>query len=1041
MRPSAVLRCSSTLLLVFVVHSLPRASRAQTPGTDPATEEGAATLPGVVPPPPPPADAPSPPVAAPPVAVPPVAEPPALTQAAPPEAVAPVAAPEELVVTGSRIPTSLDAPATVLSLTRSDLDRTGLISVADILQQLPVSGGALNTRFNTSGNQGFPPDGGGIGAGAALADLRYLGPKRVLVLVDGVRWVNGSSASGVSSATDLNTIPASIIDRVEILQDGASAIYGSDAIAGVINFITRKGANGFSANAYAGTYTEGDGVTQQYDIGWGHTDPKLSVFFNVSYARQGEIFAADRSISQFPIANLDRCTPNCSSGTPQGRFKLNDPNTGQALDLTVKQGTVGVPRYDPSAPNDPRDRSISRGPNDDFKGFETQDRFNFAPFNYVLTPNERLGVFAQARYQILPEVSLFARALYNNRRSKNQAAPEPIFIGPEAGNGNRMDTISIDRTNPFTPFGFTIDPATNPYFFGRRPLEAGPRIFEQNVDTWYLAGGLDGSFGIGEVDVFWDVTALFTRNRADQLKSGAFNSAKLALALGPLDVCNAEPGCVPFNFFGGQGRDGAGTITREMLDYVTFVQKDISEQQMWDVMVNVAANLVELPAGTLAVAIGYEHRDQSGFFQPDPVVVAGDSAGIPAQPTTGAFDVDEAYAEVVVPILKALPGADLLDVTGAVRFSDYSTFGVAQTFTVGMRWRPLEDLLIRGNFAQGFRAPGIGELFGPGARFDQSLKDPCSNFLGDQENPAAPSATRDNCVALGVPADGSYTQVNPQISVTTGGNGALEPETANSWTLTAAYSPWWLNQTSWVERFSVEASYFRIEIDGAIQARDAQAQLDACVRTLDPVLCAGISRTAQGTINGFSNRLLNIARLQSDGLDVAFDYSSPATPAGRFGLYWPSTFLFNFTRRTGLLEIERAGREVGDPEQAYPRFKSSLILSWALDRWSAFVTNRYIHSVTEQCRGLQAFPETCSDFNPVDDKLSENELAARVYTDIQVSYVPPILEDRLNVAFGINNLFDQDPPACFSCALNGFDATTYNVPGVFGYLRAGYALE
>ena len=393
--------------------------------------------------------------------------------------------------------------------------------------------------------------------------------------------------------------------------------------------------------------------------------------------------------------------------------------------------------------------------------------------------------------------------------------------------------------------------------------------------------------------------------------------------------------------------------------------------------------------------------------------------------------------------LNDLPAVNLLELTGAVRISDYSTFGAQGTFQTGLRWRPFADLLLRGNFAQGFRAPGIGELFGSAARFDQTLNDPCSDFMG-MNGDAAPADIQQNCITLGVPADGSYEQFNAQISVTTGGNEELEPETSNSWTASLAYSPQWLNAMDWVGGFSLEFTYYNIEVEGAIQAINAQVQLDSCIRTLDPVLCAGISRTPQGTINSFSNRLTNIGELQTDGLDVTLTYSTPMTAIGRFGVFWPSSFLFNFTERIpsadGFEEIERAGREVGDPEQAFPQFKSSIILSWALGDWSASVTNRYIHSVVEQCRGLAEFPETCSDFNATDDTLSENTLDARLYTDFQVSYFPPIL-DGFNVTVGVNNVLNQDPPECYSCALNGFDATTYNVPGVFGYARVGVNVQ
>nr|MBX2858397.1 TonB-dependent receptor plug domain-containing protein [Cellvibrionaceae bacterium] len=220
---------------------------------------------------------------------------------------------EEILITGSRIRIDpLDQTSPITSISEEDLKRSGMTSVADFLQRLPTSGGALNTRFNSSGNFGFPPDGGGIGAGAAQVDLRYLGSKRVLVLVDGVRWVNGSSASGVSSATDLNTIPNSIIDRIEVLEDGTSAIYGADAIAGVVNIITKKEYQGFGLETYIGQFEQGDGQTQEFNLSWGTSTEKTKMFFNLSFNDQQEVLASDRGIAQTPIPRVPNCGAGCS---------------------------------------------------------------------------------------------------------------------------------------------------------------------------------------------------------------------------------------------------------------------------------------------------------------------------------------------------------------------------------------------------------------------------------------------------------------------------------------------------------------------------------------------------------------------------------------------------------------------------------------------------------------------------------------------------------------------------------------------------------
>ncbi len=963
---------------------------------------------------------------------------------------------EVIVVTGSRILTDpLDAPAPVLQLSSEELERTGLTSVGDILQRLPASGGALNTKFNSSGNFGFPPDGGGIGAGAAQADLRYLGSKRVLVLVDGVRWINGSSASGVSSSTDLNTIPVNIIERIEVLEDGASPIYGSDAIAGVINIITKKQFSGVTANVYTGGFmyrgsnevsardgenigTVLDGFTQQYDVTWGNRSDRTTTVLGVSLVDQNRISADDRSLARFPIPGVSSCTNNCSSATPFGRFSFTDPNTGEGVNITLNpdyeafnaQGEYVAPLYDPSNPNG----------GGDYNGFDTSDRFNFSPFNLVVTPSRRLGVFSSVEHKILPQVTMVGRAVFTNRTSTNQAAPEPLFIGPGAANGNRLDTVSIDATNPYNPFGFTLDAATNPYFIGRRPVEAGPRIFRQNVNTFYTAGGARGDFQVGPTKLYWDTTVAYGINRADQIKNGAFNSAKIEKALGPLALCEADPTCVPLNIFGGEG-----TLTQEMLNYISFVQKDVSEQRLFDVTANISGEILDLPGGKLGVAAGVEHRLQKGLFQPDAVIVAGDSAGVPSSPTSGKFDVNEGYLEVRVPVVAKVPGADILEVNGAVRVSDYSTFGTESTFKAGARWRPIKDLMFRGTLAQGFRAPGIGELFGSIARFDQTMSDPCSDMLGNFGGTPAPEEIQQNCIALGVPADGSYQQINAQISVTTGGNRELEPETSDTLTAGLVYSPSWLNSSPWVGNLNLEFTFYRIELEGAIQALDAQVQLDSCVRNLDDTLCDGISRTPTGLISGFANQLTNIGSLTTSGFDTKLTYVSPRLPIGRLRGTWLSSFLNEFTQTIpssdGFQDISREGTEIGDPEQAFPRFKSSFIVDWFWEDFSASWTARYIHSVVEPCRGLYAtYPTLCSDPNPEDDSLSTNKLGATVYNDAKVTWTPSQLGSTIDFTLGVNNILNQSPPRCFSCALNGFDATTYDVPGMFGYFKAAMRL-
>ncbi len=932
-----------------------------------------------------------------------------------------------LDVTGTRIrQAQVEGALPIQTIDRAEIKRSGLTSVGDLLQRITASGSAINTRFNSSGNFGFPPDGGGIGAGAIQVDMRHLGPNRVLVLVDGQRWVAGASASGVASAVDLNTIPIGIIERVEILKDGASSVYGSDAIAGVINIITRKDYEGLEVEAYYGTFDEGDGDNKQFDITLGSSDTDHNVVLNFSYTDQNTIAARNRSGAQFPTPNTG--VTRGSSGTPQGRFLFNDPNTGEFINLTINDGVTGIPFYNPASP----------GMGDDFHPFTNDDRFNFSQFNLYQTPSERINVFGYGEYNVTDSIQFYAKAMYNNRKSVNQAAPEPIFIGPDAGNGTLADNIIVDSTNPFNPFGFDLF-ADGFGFIGRRPLEAGPRVFEQDIDTFYFGTGLKGSFEAADRVFYWDFNYIYGDNQANQTKNGALNIRRIAEALGPLDECQAIPGCVPLNLFGGQGA-GGGTITPEMLDYIAFVQKDESRNQLRDLSFNLSGDLFELPAGPMGFAVGYEHREQKGFFQPDAIVVAGESNGVPASPTSGKYDIDEFYGEISIPLLADVAGADLLDITLAGRSSDYSTSGSETTGKFGFRWAVNDEFLLRGTFAEGLRAPSIGELFGSQARFDAVLTDPCSNFNGS----GVDQNTINNCIAQGVPADGSYSQFNQQISTLTGGNPDLDPETSDTLTVGFVYSPEWSTDLSWSDRLDFEFTYYDIELDDAIQAPDAQTILNQCVATNDASVCSAIGRTPSGNINRFENTLTNIGAVETSGYDINIGWTSPEFSWGQLRAQWNNTLVDEYVEfnpvDTGLEATRLEGLERND--SAIPEWQSNLDVIWTYGEWQVLGRIRHIDEVTESCSDfLDGTPNSltnlglCSNPDMANNANSTNELDATTYFDVQVTF-PPIY--GVNVEAGVNNLFDEDAPTCYSCSLNGYDPSTYDAEGQFGYVRASY---
>ncbi|MGH8031044.1 MAG: TonB-dependent receptor domain-containing protein [Luteimonas sp.] len=926
---------------------------------------------------------------------------------------------DAVVVTGSRIKKAdLETHVPVQVLTREDIDRSGFTSVADIVQNLTASGAALNTKFNSSGNFGFPPDGGGVGAGAATVDLRHLGAKRVLVLVDGIRWVNESSGSGVGSSVDLNTIPLSIIERIEVLEDGASSIYGSDAIAGVVNIITRRNINGATLDLHYGEYDKYGGATSGADLGWGGSSDRAQWFLGASYFEQKGISSADFALARDPVPGTG--LSNGSSATPQGRFVFQDPNTGTTYDITPNTGTP-APGY---ASGQQVCRDADGNPTgvvrtDGFHCFFTPDRFNFAPFNLLLTPSERKSVFGQVRFDFTESLSGHVKVLYNQRESANQAAPEPIFLGTDAGvfNDFAERTLVISAANPHNPFGFdltTVGDDANLFLLARRPVEGGPRRFEQEVKTWYVAGGLEGAFAVGQRSWSWDVNGVRSESKAEQTNTGSYNLRRINEALGDPAACAAISGCVPLNLFG-----GAGSITPDMLAFIQPVVRDESENKLSLFSANVTGDLADLWAGPLSFAAGYEYRKYEGSYLPDAITIAGEYNGVPSGPTSGDYDVNEAYLELSVPLLKDSAFGKSLDLSLAGRYSDYSTFGGETTGKLGLRWQPVEELLLRASYAEGFRAPSIGELYGTLSRFDATLVDPCS----------ALAVLTPQCIADGVPS--GYEQTNSQISVITSGNRDLRPETSSSVTIGAVWSPSFADGASWSDKLDLGVTFYRHTIEDAIQAPDAQSILDRCVANRDPDACASYDRSARGQIVRFDDILDNLGTIKTDGWDLTAAWTLPERDWGRLRFDWKNTFVgrYELVNESGAAEPRRPGVEVSN--SAIPEWSSTLVTDWRKGAWTVSWTTRYIDSLTESCGGANGFAICDDSVNDV------NRLGAITYHDLQVSWQTAAWLKGLRLTAGVNNIAGKDPPTCLSCTLNGYDASTYDLPGRFWYARVG----
>jgi outer membrane receptor protein involved in Fe transport len=915
---------------------------------------------------------------------------------------------ERVVTTGTHIrSTDLENAAPVFSIDREDIQRTGLTDVGDLLRQIPAAGASLNLSNNNGGD------------GSIRVDLRNLGSNRVLVLVNGRRWVRT-----LGGAADLTTIPISVIERIDVLKDGASAIYGSDAISGVINVITRSDYEGVEASAYYGKTGEDDGARQTFNVAMGTASDRGSVFFNVEYTKIEEIMAGDRDFSKLPVFGTGNTLG--SSGTPQGRFLIFTPPGGQNLNdgcgdafgiglsnCTTTPGSNGI-----QGPGDP-----------DLIPFSDDTRFNYAPDNYLITPQERTSVYVQGKYQLTDNVSVSSEVLFNRRESVRLLAPQPLFFGFAFGSRPGVDIIDIGGQNPYNPYGVDI-PGTYTYLIGRRMIEAGNRIFSDRVDTFHYGIGFEGFIDAG---TGWDWSVNYSLGRTDVARrgDGELNMTRVQRSLS--NACVTDSSCVPLNLFGGEG-----SITQAMADYITFEAHSFGTQKLIQYSGVVSSEIAELPAGPLGFAAGYEHRRSSGGFRPDYIITSGQTSGNQSDPTNGAFTVDEFFAEFNVPLLSGVAGAEVLEFSAAARYSDYDGFGGSSTGKVGLRWKPIDDLLIRATYSEGFRAPNISELFGGSGDSFPNLTDPCNG--GEAANPGLPG-----CV--GIPS--TYQQANSQIRITVGSNSSLQPEESTSYTLGAVYEP------SFAEGLVVTLDYYDIDIDNVVTSLGAFTILNSCANT-GTLFCNLMSRSSSGSVTDVLSSGINSAKLQVKGIDMTASYKFD-TDYGLFGLVWDTSYtdeyVFSNTDFTTGGLVPNDGFAIEDSGIALPRVKSNLTADWSYGDWSVNYQMRYTAGHDEVCdpdlndsspSGLfrpDGDPTVPSNFqwctqsapSTTDGTLDARHVGGYTVHDANVSY--HLADYDMSFSLGIENLFDREPPLSANAFANSYEGGLYDGSGRYYWFR------
>lgn len=934
---------------------------------------------------------------------------------------------DRIEVTGSRIKrVDAETAQPVSVVTRADIEKTGLTNVFDILNNITSSDGSglSTTTTQTNGSDG-----------SQQISLRGLGADRTLVLVDGKRWI-----TDIDGTVDLSTIPVAIIERIDVLKDGASAIYGSDAVAGVVNIVTRRNFDGAQAGVSYGQAEKGDGAQRTADLTVGASGERSSVVMSISYSEQKAIMAGDREISSEPYFGCfdyyGGVCPYGSSFPERGRFFVPGMPS-----QTLRPGANLADGYQVG----------------DFQTFTNADRYNFSPVNYLQQPAQRLNVFGAGRFDITDNVTAYARASYTKRYSDQQLAEVPLTAGQSGPQWN----IPISASMPFNPFGQNIAA------WGFRSIPLGPRNPSYDYDIFALQMGLEGSFQIGERYFSWDLSAARNDGQYDSRGTGYVNLFNLrnAVGAGGYDAasntlyCGASyatriRGCIPFNVFGGPtlglgsqingaapGRVVTAAEVQQMINYVGYTQVATSGNTTTNYTGSLTGDLFELPAGMAAFAAGFEYRKDLAFNQPDTLVASGGSSDNFVEPTNGQTEVTEYFAEIVVPVLKDLAFAKELELRAAVRKSDYSAIGQVGLNVVeadpgsptnamyGLRWKPIDDLMFRVSYGESFRAPSAFDLYGGAGESFPSLNDPCrTNVAGTNwQSPGNAAA----CVAAGLGgANGiGVDQPNSQIRTLNGGDPGLKPEYGDNLTYGFVYSP------SWMEGLDLTIDYWRINLNDVQTTLGAATIMNRCVGTAgqpqDISFCSSVERTAAGTVQSVRTRRQNLAEFRAAGIDFGASYRWDAGDWGNFRFALDTSWNdYSETRGSTTAPFSDAiGAYNGSPNFEY---RTVATVDWSKGDWGVRWTTRYMSDLYEyncgfllaKCGGDAPASGSASDPGPGPSVFSSHTGSYAVH-DLNVSWSAP-WDARISV--GARNLFGKEPPILYNSFAHSFDAS-YDLPG------------
>ncbi|MEM1147876.1 MAG: TonB-dependent receptor [Pseudomonadota bacterium] len=911
---------------------------------------------------------------------------------------------ETVIVTGSRITnTNLVSSSPVTNVGSEDLTLSNTVNAEQFLNQLPQ----VIPGFDSSSNN--------PGEGEATVDLRGLGAVRTLVLVNGRRYVTSNQSAG---QVDLNTIPAALVERVDILTGGASAVYGSDAMAGVINFIMKDDFEGLEVSAGYETTQERDGdiFTGALTVGGNFDDDRGNAVVSIEYTTREAVFQADRreaqvtlvdegredGLGEFGSANIPSTRVADSDVNFSELLGINLPCEGESIEEAVDDddsglgfctSDVGGFLFTPDGPG--IQPFINSGPN--------TSRYNFAPENYLQIPQERYSIYGNLTYDITPDIEAYLQTVFVTTQTEQLLAPtpvgtsltvnldnpflanDPVALAALTAISNTQTTTNADGVStPDNDFDNNGVPdariSTN-----RRFLETQGRLSDLRTDSFQANGGLRGALS----DTWnWDVFASFGQSETTITQTGniRLSAYQEAVSDGTANIFDAN---------------GISADVIEDLS-VTGMISGQTEQFIFSASASGDLGGLTLPAAEtpVSVAFGSEYREEN--LSTRGAGLGTDVRGFNQAPDVfGEFDVREVFAEINAPIVENAPFMEEITFSGAARLSDYSLKAVGQVYSYagGLSWTPIDGLRFRGQYQQAVRAPNIGELFTPLVNGFPNIDDPCSggtNGAFDEYTADQQAIVTKNCEENPIASarvtpglTGTSLQVNSQIEGLFGGNPDLEQETAETVTLGVIWSP------SFIDDLTFTLDYFDIEIEDVIRTVPSQTIFDFCYLDGLTQYCEDIDRNPDGSVDIFRSRNDNLGALATSGFDVSADYQFDTDRFGTFGVY----SLLTYTDSTTLVPLPGEdpieyvgfyGSTVGEPT---PQWSANTRFDWSYQEYGARLRWTHISEVDDE-----ALAETgrADLFIPGIDPYDQFDLT--LFWDVR---------DNVSLTFGIENLTDE----------------------------------